>query len=472
MKLLGHDVPKTFVLLSAFEGLLFFVLLHGIDDVGLRFVGVDGVNLDTGSKIVLTTAFLLVGACLGLFNKEATQSFGSYVRRLALTWQFILLTGGYLIISDGFFAQTTAPVMVLLDLALSLTCVMAAIFAARVALVWWFGLAFLQTRVMVLGDGALADAVTRFVEGPGRGHFRCLQTARGWAPVAAGMPGEIVGSLRMVAYPDEARLSTVAERLKAEEIIVAVEDRSALPLTELLECKLKGIGVIDALTFWERESGQIDAGVAGEDWLAFGGGFALNQRQRFLKRSADLVISLSFLLLFAPLCALVALIIKLESPGPIFYRQERVGLNGQVFSVWKFRSMRTEAEADGVPRWATARDDRITGFGRFIRKCRIDEIPQVFNVISGEMSFIGPRPERPFFVDQLKQQIPFYDMRHRVRPGITGWAQVNYPYGASIEDAKQKLSYDLFYLKNNDLVLDLAILVQTVRVVLFSQGAR
>ncbi|WP_454717256.1 TIGR03013 family XrtA/PEP-CTERM system glycosyltransferase [Caulobacter segnis] len=472
MKLLGHDVPKTFVLLSTFEGFLFLFLVHAVSEASLSLFGGDGAPLNLAFKIILTAVFLLVGTSIGLFNKEATQSFGNYLRRLALTWPVVLLTGAYLVASDRLFIQAALPGALLLDLALQLTLVMLTIFAARVALVWGIGLAFLQTRVMVLGDGALADAVTRFVEGPGRGQFRYLQTIREWSPVAVGLPGAIVGNLRLAALPAGAPLSALAEMLKAEEIIVAVEDRTALPLAELLECKLKGIGVIDALTFWERESGQIDADVVGEGWLAFGGGFALSQRRRLLKRSADLLISLTFLVAIAPLCLLVALIVKLESAGPIFYRQERVGLNGRVFKVWKFRSMRAEAEADGVARWATARDDRVTGFGRFIRKCRIDEIPQVLNVLSGEMSFIGPRPERPYFVDQLKQQIPYYDMRHRVRPGITGWAQVNYPYGASIEDAKRKLAYDLYYLKNGDLLLDLAILAQTVRVVLFSQGAR
>ncbi|MDB5452814.1 MAG: sugar transferase, partial [Caulobacteraceae bacterium] len=181
---------------------------------------------------------------------------------------------------------------------------------------------------------------------------------------------------------------------------------------------------------------------------------------------------LCFLAFILPLAALIALAIKLESPGPAFYSQERVGLNGRVFRVLKFRSMRTDAEADGVARWASKSDDRVTRIGRFIRKVRLDEVPQVLNVLAGDMSFIGPRPERPAFIEELKKQIPLYDLRHRVRPGITGWAQVNYPDGATIEDAKQKLSYDLYYLKRNDFLLDIAILVQTVRVVLFSNGAR
>jgi len=241
---------------------------------------------------------------------------------------------------------------------------------------------------------------------------------------------------------------------------------------ELLECKLHGIAVTGFMTFWERESGQVDFLHAGPDWFAFSDGFLLNQPQRALKRAADFAVSLAFLVLFLPLILATILAIRLESPGPIFYRQERVGLNGRIFRVWKFRSMRTDAESDGVPKWAGAGDSRVTRIGRFIRKARIDEIPQIINVLAGDMSFIGPRPERPFFVEQLREMIPYYELRHRVKPGITGWAQVNYPYGASVDDARQKLAYDLYYVKNNDMFLDIAILVRTVRVILFAEGAR
>lgn len=191
-----------------------------------------------------------------------------------------------------------------------------------------------------------------------------------------------------------------------------------------------------------------------------------------LKRIFDVCASLILLVAALPILLFVAVLVKLESPGPVFYRQERVGLNGQPFMLLKFRSMRTDAEADGVPRWAAVNDSRITRLGNFIRKTRIDEIPQIFNVLKGEMSFIGPRPERPFFVDQLVEAIPYYLERHRVKPGISGWAQLNYPYGASIEDAKEKFQFDLYYIKNYSLFLDLIVLIQTARVVLWPNGAR
>jgi sugar transferase (PEP-CTERM system associated) len=264
----------------------------------------------------------------------------------------------------------------------------------------------------------------------------------------------------------------MAESLHAEEIVVATDDRRGLPVDELLRCRLQGIQVTDYLAFWEREAGQIDVDQVGAGWLAFAEGFRMSVWRRAAKRAVDIAVSILFMVLFMPVIALAALAIKLDSRGSIFFSQERVGLDGHVFKVLKLRSMREDAEKDGVPRWAAQGDDRITRVGHFIRKTRIDELPQIFNVLKGDMSFIGPRPERPFFVDQIRKEIPFYDLRHRVRPGITGWAQVNYSYGASIEDAKKKLAYDLYYVKNNDTLLDAAILVQTVRVVLFGHGSR
>jgi exopolysaccharide biosynthesis polyprenyl glycosylphosphotransferase len=225
--------------------------------------------------------------------------------------------------------------------------------------------------------------------------------------------------------------------------------------------------VVDALIFWEREAGVIDSSKVEPGWLTFSSGFVFNHRHRVLKRALDLIVSLAFLVIALPVCLLTALAIRLESRGPIFYRQERVGLNGRTFKVWKFRSMRTDAEQDGVARWAASADDRVTRVGRFIRKVRIDEIPQVINVLVGEMSFIGPRPERPCFVEQLREVLPNYDLRHRMRPGITGWAQVNGYRGETetVEKMQRRVEYDLDYLRNWSLRLDLNILVRTALLV-------
>lgn len=472
MKLFGHYITRVTALFAALDAVLFLTLLQtlGIWHVCERCYLGSLLHLRPYQALLLTAVFLLTTTSVGLYNTDATQDFRTFIKRFLLAWQLIFLPA---VISIGLSkAAAGLPFGWYVGImALAISLFMLVLLSLRLVLVWGFGLKFLKKRLVVVGDGAMARAVTDFLEGPGRSHFRCVETIREWGPAPVQITS--IGNLKLKGpAPERAPLSALVEMLKAEEIVVAVEDRRGLPVAELLECKLKGVAVIDALTFWEREAGLIDPASAGAGWLTFSGGFALDQRHRLFKRIADIVISLLFLAAMAPLVLLVMLAIKLESPGPVFYRQERVGLNGQVFRVWKFRSMRTDAERDGVPRWATVVDDRVTRLGRFIRKVRIDEIPQVINVLAGDMSFIGPRPERPFFVEQLKQQIPHYDLRHRVRPGITGWAQVNYPYGASIEDARRKLSYDLYYLKKNDLLLDFAILVQTVRVILFAHGAR
>jgi sugar transferase (PEP-CTERM system associated) len=245
-----------------------------------------------------------------------------------------------------------------------------------------------------------------------------------------------------------------------------------MPLRQLLDCKLSGIKVYDLNTHFEKTLGQIRIDYLNASWLIFGDGFNQGALRTFVKRAFDIVSATLLLVLAAPVMLLTALAIRLESPGPVFYRQERVGLNGRTFSVIKFRSMRDDAEKDGTPRWASADDDRVTRVGALIRRVRIDELPQFLNVLKGEMSLVGPRPERPYFVEQLTQKIPFFAVRHSVKPGVTGWAQVRYAYGATVEDSQEKLQYDLYYVKNHTLFLDLVVLFETVGVVLTGKGAR
>ena len=245
-----------------------------------------------------------------------------------------------------------------------------------------------------------------------------------------------------------------------------------LAASVLLDLKLRGVRVFDEMGFWEQHLGRINLQRADAQWLIFADGFSSSRLGDLLKRGMDILITLGMLCLTLPLMLLTALLIKLDSPGPVFYRQVRAGLHGQSFVLFKFRSMSVDAEAGGRPRWASQQDPRITRVGGFIRSTRIDELPQLLNVLNGEMSFVGPRPERPHFVEQLSQIIPFYLERNYVKPGLTGWAQVNFPYGASVEDARQKLSYDLYYVKNRSLFLDIVILFSTVRVILFREGAR
>jgi sugar transferase (PEP-CTERM system associated) len=268
-------------------------------------------------------------------------------------------------------------------------------------------------------------------------------------------------------------LTETALALNVQEIVVALSERrsGAMPLRELLDCKLSGIQVLDLATYFEKTLGQIRLDSLYAGWLIFGDGFNQGRIRSLTKRIFDIVFSLILLAIALPVMLVTALLIILESGSPVFYRQERVGRFGRLFDVIKFRSMRCDAEKDGKPVWAKSADDRVTRVGRIIRKLRIDELPQLYCVLKGDMSLVGPRPERPFFVDQLTHEIPFYAVRHSVKPGVTGWAQVCYHYGATVEDSAEKLQYDLYYVKNHSLFLDLAVLFETVGVVITGKGA-
>lgn len=269
-------------------------------------------------------------------------------------------------------------------------------------------------------------------------------------------------------------LTDLVSQHHVDEIIVAIGDRRGgrMPLRELLDCRVAGVSVYDVATHYERKLGMIRLDALKAGWLIFGAGFQQGKTRTITKRLFDIFCALVLLVLFSPLMLLTAILIALEDGLPFLYFQERVGLNGRLFNVIKFRSMRKDAEADGKPRWAASNDDRVTLIGRIIRKIRIDELPQLFSVLRGDMSMVGPRPERAYFVDKLTEKIPFYALRHSVKPGVTGWAQVRYQYGSSVEDAAQKLQYDLYYVKNHSLLLDLVVMFETVSVVLNGKGAQ
>ena len=325
-----------------------------------------------------------------------------------------------------------------------------------------------QRRVLILGAGKRASQIqTRMRRHADRIGFNVL----GFVP----REGEEVQVGTMSLVRPEGSLVDWALHRQVDEIVVGVDDRrGGLPMRDLLECRQNGIDVTDLATFFERESGRVQLSLTDPSWLVFSGGFDATPLRRFSKRCSDLLIAALVLLLTWPLMLLVALAIRIESGAgqPILYRQERVGARGKTFQLIKFRSMRTDAELDGIARWANKDDDRVTRVGRFTRKVRLDELPQLWNVLKGEMSFIGPRPERPQFVIDLGQKIRYYDLRHCLKPGLAGWAQLRYPYGASEADAEEKLKYDLYYVKNHNLLFDLLILFQTVEVVLFRRGAR
>ncbi|HET9977945.1 MAG TPA: TIGR03013 family XrtA/PEP-CTERM system glycosyltransferase [Burkholderiaceae bacterium] len=323
-----------------------------------------------------------------------------------------------------------------------------------------------RSRILVLGTGLVAKQVRD-----------SLQKSNPRAEIIGFFPSpneQDHAVPRSQIVENTASLAATATRARADEVVVALTERrsGSMSLRDLLDCKISGIRVSDVSTHFEKRLGQIKLDYVNAGWLIFGDGFNQGFWRTSIKRVFDLLSATVLLVVFAPLMFLTMLLIALETPGPIFYRQQRVGLNGKAFDVVKFRSMRSDAEADGQPRWASAADDRITRVGRLIRRVRIDELPQLWNVLKGEMSLVGPRPERPFFVEALTKDIPYYAVRHSVKPGVTGWAQVRYDYGSTVEDAKHKLQYDLYYVKNHTLFLDLLIMAETVTVVLTGKGAR
>jgi sugar transferase (PEP-CTERM system associated) len=325
-----------------------------------------------------------------------------------------------------------------------------------------------RRRVVVIGAGERASRLKQLAEREANTHF---------VPVAfVGVPKDRKRITDCAFVLDHAQnagaLYDFVRRSGANEIVIATDDRRGLPAHPLLSCKARGVAVTDFLSFCERETGRVDLDALQPSWLIFSDGYRSGRLAHLVKRCLDVLASAALLVLTLPLLLLTAIAIKIEDGGPVFYSQERVGLFGRPFTLYKFRSMRVDAERHCGPQWASQNDTRVTRVGSFIRKVRIDELPQLMNVLNGEMSMVGPRPERTYFVGQLQAQIPFYGERHAVKPGITGWAQVNHPYGASLHDARQKLSYDLFYVKNHSFLLDLIILIQTVRIILFVEGAR
>ncbi|MEQ1602631.1 MAG: TIGR03013 family PEP-CTERM/XrtA system glycosyltransferase [Methylophilaceae bacterium] len=338
-------------------------------------------------------------------------------------------------------------------------------------------LSLLESRILILGTGKLAEECYSLSKKHFGSHnlniIGFVSTPDEENQVASPHTSSSQAS-SLQTIPLQGSLFAMANQYKVNEIVVAVQNRrnGSCPIEQLLECKLNGVNVIDAASFFEREMSQIRVDSLQPSWLVFGGGFDQGAMRTNIKRVFDILASIILLIATLPIMLMTALCIFLEDRSPIFYSQERVGLDGQVFRVLKFRSMRNDAEKFGTPQWATEADPRVTKIGNIIRKLRIDELPQIINVLKGEMSFVGPRPERPYFVEQLCEQVPYYNLRHSVKPGITGWAQVLYQYGASVEDSMQKLQYDLYYVKNNSLFLDLIILIDTVQVVLSGKGSR
>ncbi|GAA0751058.1 TIGR03013 family PEP-CTERM/XrtA system glycosyltransferase [Sphingomonas sp. ABOLD] len=461
IRLFKHYVPNTVLLL----GLLDVLLLVTAGELGWQLrahqAGIDVGPI--GERVPQLASFALVLetalVALGAYGAEALQSLRHALVRLLVSIALGVLGLGFLYFlvppigfwrSNLLYAAVSAFVLLLL---------------MRVLLGKTLGGAAFKRRIVVLGAGPRAARLKQLSKAPGASFaivgYVAMSDANRVIPEA-------------IARDAIYNLADHVVLLNASEVVLALEERrNALPLKDLLRIKTTGVHVNEFSTFLERVTGRVDLDSVNPSWLIFSDGFSSGRMMSGLfKRLFDVTASLILLVIAFPLVIVTAVLIKLESRGPALYRQQRVGLYGQAFDVLKLRSMRQDAEAPGEAVWAEENDPRITRIGRIIRKIRIDELPQCWSVLKGEMSFVGPRPERPKFVEDLEQALPYYAERHMVKPGITGWAQINYPYGASIDDARQKLEYDLFYAKNYSPFLDLLILLQTARVILFPSGAR
>jgi sugar transferase (PEP-CTERM system associated) len=462
IRLFKHYVPTILIGLALLEcAILFFgsdlAWRWRLHDIGKH---VPPMQERLGELITYTVVVYLMMLAVGMYDLLTYRSIRQSGVRLiaAMGLALVALPIVFYVFPD----VTTWRSVFLYALGINLTGILIARAIVGQLISW----ESFRRRIVVLGAGARAHRIAELQRTKRHPGFRTLKFVQ--------MSDQETAVEGAVPRARVLNLGDFIEAEGAEEIVLALDERrGSLPVSELLEAKMRGADVVDISTFLERETGKVDLDTLNPSFLIFSDGFLGGRLwSGIFKRTFDVVSSLLLLILTAPILLVTAILIKLTSPGPVFYRQERVGQFGRPFEVLKFRSMRTDAEVDGKPQWATQGDPRVTAVGRVIRLTRIDEIPQAINVLKGEMSFVGPRPERPFFVNQLAAKIPYYSERHVMKPGLTGWAQISFPYGASADDARQKLEYDLYYVKNYTLFLDFLILVQTVRVILWQDGAR
>jgi len=461
-RLFSHFVSTRTVLLVVLEALVLLAAVRA--GISVRLGGTESVAAGSAGALVhagaLVLGMLVVLNSMGLYQLDDKKD--------ASTVGVRLIAGLAVCLGVAFLIAYLVPSLYLKPHGWAVAVVVLLVGSGVIRLIFhiWGGHSLFKPRVLVLGTGS---RVSKLAESSRANNNHLIvgyverQSTTHYVPAPSVLP-----------MAEGESLLSMVQKHDIDQIVVAIRDRrdGGQLVRELLECRLKGVGVMELSTFFEREYRKVLLDSLNPSWMVLGEGFRQGLFRTTIKRLFDLVASGLLLLLTLPVMLITALCIWLESGGPIFYRQERVGQGGQPFSICKFRSMHTDAERDGKPRWASANDDRTTRVGRIIRKLRIDELPQIINVFKGEMSFVGPRPERPFFVDKLITQIPYYALRHAVKPGITGWAQVRYPYGATLDDAMEKLQYDLYYVKNHTLFLDLVVLFSTVEVVLWGKGAR
>ncbi len=466
IRLFRHYVPLPLLLMAITEVIILFSSVYA--GITVRFMSTDIAEhrVSVGSvfpkAVIFTLVMLSIMTAFGLHQRNIKQEgeWGYAIRFIAsFVIGLIVMLLVFYAIPDLFLGRGV--------FALIFFIAFAGTALNRFIYVHLFKVDILRRRVLLLGAGSRSAKVENLERGDhGQRKFNFV----GCLPL--GNTDCCLDHTRILN--DKGSILSIAKKYRVDEIVVGVRERrgGGLPADQLLECKLAGIEVVDIPSFFERETGQIYIESLNPSWMIFSDGFRRSPLKDVTKRTFDMLASGLLLLLTLPVMLLTSLCIWLESGGPIFYRQDRVGENGRIFQVLKFRSMRQDAESDGVPQWAKEQDNRITRVGKVIRMLRIDELPQVFNVFKGDMSFVGPRPERPYFVEDLSKKIAYYPSRHTVKPGITGWAQIRYSYGATVEDAVRKLQYDLYYVKNHSLFLDLIILFQTAQVILFGKGAR
>lgn len=468
IRIFNHYIPFQYVVLTLVEYWVLVLAVYCAHMLRFPNEAISVINLDDPAALK-TSLYAVVMLCctlaLGVYEAKIREGFSGVAVRSIVAF-FLLGCGSltilYYIVPGLQLGRGLLTLSVIISLVLCL--LVRAVFFLLV------DSSQLRRRILIWGNGANALEVIKDIKQSGKSNNLEVVGVVG----AAETQHSEIDSQLLLSIPIS--LVDYCKQKKIDEIVVSLDERRRdrggnLPLDELIDCKLSGIDVMNALEFCEREIGRIELNNLDPSWMLFSDGFKYSGARDASKRVFDIMISLVLILLAWPFMLLTALAVYLEDGAPVLYRQTRVGHKDKLFDLYKFRSMRTDAEKHGAV-WAKQNDDRITRVGAFIRNTRLDELPQIYNVLKGDMSFVGPRPERPEFVEDLKEQVPFYSERHRVKPGLMGWAQLKYPYGASVEDAAQKLRYDLYYTKNHSLLLDVLILIQTVEVVLLGKGVR
>jgi sugar transferase (PEP-CTERM system associated) len=430
-------------------------------------VGIEGARYELVDRLGYLKAGLATLFCLAAFYLFDLYDFIVMHDRSELVLRLVQALGlAWIALALSFYLYPGLMLgrgVSLIALPLALTLMV----SWRVSIHWFLGHPDIGERILIVGSGNLAVEVAREVLNRPDAGYRIV----GFVGTDSELLGKSLINPRVIGMTEE--LEEVVKREDIDRLVVAMgERRGQLPTDRLLRLSLAGeVSIEEGATFYERVTGRVSLNMMRPSWLIFTGRGRQARVEAFIRSSLHRLVALIGIIVSLPIAILTAILIKIDSRGPIFYKQERVGKNGRPFVLAKFRSMRVDAEKSG-PVWASKGDDRTTRVGRVIRKIRVDEIPQFWNILKGEMSFVGPRPERPHFVAQLAEEIPYYEQRHLITPGLTGWAQIKYPYGASVEDARQKLQYDLFYIKNYSLVLDAIILFETIKIILFGRGAQ